>query len=117
MTKDEIGEVSAWIAASEARWAVCGGPRSDLWDDLIDWAFLELHDYQDVEPVLMTTFHLDESIQDVLEFGIYSTRFDGEHYTEFIVLLVGKYADNEAEIIRVFDKVRKNGGILEEEDP
>ena len=62
------------IVHSRCRYALTYGHECSLWHDLIDMAYLDA-DLPD-EKFLMTTWHDDEPIEDVVDFMWWNTSFD-----------------------------------------
>ncbi len=64
---------SDWIVKSEqCYWALAWGYDCSLWDDALDWSNLEFCNYElqdDEDYQLMTTWHENETLEDVMEFA------------------------------------------------
>ena len=59
--------ISAALVAQGCRYAVCAGHHCSLWDDSIDIADLERNDWEPKdENFVMTTWHNDESLEDIV---------------------------------------------------
>ena len=76
---------------SGCRYVVCGGVDCEQWHDDADVAFskLEVCSNADV-PFVMTTWHHNESIEDVVFFATCCTNFDGHDFKCLLVLVVGQ---------------------------
>ena len=87
----EQKDLSERIIASRCRYAVCFGFECSSWDGSIDYAFI----FSDPnlsppdERFVMTTWHEDESIEDVVEYLRFNTVFDEFVPKRFLVLFVG----------------------------
>jgi len=90
-TAAERDGVSKSLVDSGCRYAVCSGHESSKWDDSIDRAFLETD--PDLNPpderFVMTSFHEDESLNDVAEFFVRLTSFDGFKPAAFVLVALG----------------------------
>ena len=64
-------EVSAALVKGGCLYALAWGLNCSAWDDSVDWAFLELHDFGPYpeEDFVMTTWHADETLADTIEFA------------------------------------------------
>lgn len=92
---DEQFKLSHQLVASGCRYAVCFGYECSTWDDSIDYAYLEgdpNFDPRD-DRFVMTTWHEDESIEDVVEFFRLSTSFDDFVPRNFLLLFLGEAND------------------------
>ncbi|MCE9595633.1 MAG: hypothetical protein K8S98_15705 [Planctomycetes bacterium] len=105
ITREEQTRLSERIVRLGCRYAVCAGHGCSSWDDSIDMAHLATDanfDPPDSEFV-MTTWHDDESIEDVAEFFVRATRFEGFEPRRFLVVCLG---GDEADYVQVRDAVR-----------
>ena len=97
-------KVVATLIDSRCRYVVCGGVDCERWHDDADVAFasLEASSHANV-PFVMTTWHHNESVEDVVFFATYCTSFDDYDFKCLLVLVVGKEserADFAAQISR-----------------
>ena len=62
-----------WIVKSEqCYWALAWGHECSIWDDALDWSYLEFCNYdlpEDDDYNLMTTWHEDQTLDEVIEFA------------------------------------------------
>ncbi|AYO54872.1 DUF7684 family protein [Acinetobacter wuhouensis] len=62
-----------WIVKSkQCYWALAWGYDCSLWDDALDWSYLESCNYElpdDEDYQLMTSWHENETLEDVMEFA------------------------------------------------
>lgn len=100
ITDDERNFVSDEIIRQGCRYAVCWGHECSRWDDSIDWS--EMSRYPDFkspdERFVMTTWHEDESLDEVVEFLRWNTAFNHYDTERVLVLILGGDADVEEEL-------------------
>lgn len=64
---------SDWIVQSEqCYWAMAWGHECSIWDDALDYSYLEFCNYdlpEDDDYNFMTTWHEDQTLEDVIEFA------------------------------------------------
>lgn len=64
---------SDWIVKSEqCYWALAWGHECSIWDDALDYAYLEFCNYdlpEDDDYNFMTTWHEDQTLDEVIEFA------------------------------------------------
>ncbi len=87
--------VAVKLIDSNCRYAVCGGVNCENWHDDIDTVFVKGHqglsDAKYDAVMLMTTWHDDESLEDIAFFFVQSTRLNGkEEFENYLVLHVGE---------------------------
>lgn len=79
---------------SGCRYVVCGGVDCERWHDDADVAFVSLEASSDADvPFVMTTWHHNESVEDVVFFATYCTNFDDYDFKCLLVLVVGKESE------------------------
>jgi hypothetical protein len=63
--------VSDWLVTSGCLYMLAWGVDCSIWDDAVDWASLNEFDFGDIPPerFVMTTWHDDESIEEVFAFA------------------------------------------------
>lgn len=88
LTKEEQETLSDQIVASGCRYAVCAGHNSSSWDDSIDMADIKRNggEVRD-ENLVMTTWHDDESLEDIVFFFLNNTSF-GNFIADCLTVLV-----------------------------
>ena len=90
ITKDERSRISDEIVRSGCKYAVCWGHDCSLWDDSIDWSYLESKDFSDSnEGFVMTTWHEDDLIEDTVDFWWHNTWFEDYVSENFAVVFLG----------------------------
>lgn len=104
ITHEEQARLSERIVGLGCRYAVCVGHACSSWDDSIDMAHLATDANFDPpeSELVMTTWHDDESIEDVAEFFVRATSFDGFEPRRFLVVCLG---GDEADYVQVRDAV------------
>jgi hypothetical protein len=75
-TIDEISSVADWLISSGCRYIVCAGN-----DELV-----------------MTTWHEDETIEEVVWFWLNLTNFDDINFENYLALIIGESKEIEEEI-------------------
>ena len=91
ITNYEQNSLSEQFVSQGCRYAVCSGYQCSTWDDSIDWAALEKSNFEDNDnQFVMTTWHKDQSIDDIVFFFIRNTNYDTFTPTNFCVVILGK---------------------------
>jgi len=90
VTMDEQSAISEQLVRSGCRSAVCAGHKSSSWDDSVDWAYLDRVNYEpNDETLVMTVWHEQESVEDVVFSGLMCSDFDEHEFHRYLVLFVG----------------------------
>ncbi len=89
--RSRAGQDRDGLVASGCRYAVCSGYESWKWDDAIDLAFLDTSaDFNPPdEKFVMTSWHDQESLQEVAQFFALNTSFDFFEPAAFVIVAVG----------------------------
>lgn len=92
-TEAQRAEVARELLHVGCRYAVCGGDNCEAWHDAVDAAFVWQHadhldEARDAAPI-MTTWHADESPDEVAFFFVLNTNFDHHDFVRYLVLHVG----------------------------
>jgi hypothetical protein len=102
-------EFAAWIIADDSlpskrklqvarelieqgcRYAVCSGAEGSAWDDAVDLAYIESHpdNSRDSSEFVMTTWHDDETLEEIAAFFALNTTFDDFVPSLYIVVGIG----------------------------
>ena len=92
ISEEEQSNLSDKLVATGCRYAVCTGHECSSWDDSIDYAFIftDSNFNPPDEKFVMTTWHTDEEIEDVINFFRWGTNFDDFVPSKFLVLFVGE---------------------------
>lgn len=97
---DERHAVTDKIVRLGCRYACCAGHQCSEWHDCIDYSYL----YSDPgfsppdEKFIMTTWHEDESLEDVAFFFRMCTSIDGVVPRHFLVVILGGDAESAFEV-------------------
>jgi hypothetical protein len=101
ITNDEQNLISDQLVQTNCRYAVCAGHKCSTWDDSVDWAYLVTVNYEpNDDAFVMTSWHTDESVQDVIFFALHCTNFDDHDFQRYLVLAVGPRPDLRGAILR-----------------
>lgn len=93
LTEAQRTEVAKQLLQAGCRYVICGGRDCEFWHDAVDLEFVRQHvddseATRDAEHV-MTTWHEDESPDEVAFFFVLNTNFDDHDFERFLVLHVG----------------------------
>ncbi|MCT9979349.1 hypothetical protein M2R48_13495 [Acinetobacter sp. I-MWF] len=73
VTNDWRNQCSDWIVKSkQCYWALAWGHECSIWDDALDYSYLEFCNYdlpEDDDYNFMTTWHENQTLEDVIEFA------------------------------------------------
>lgn len=84
--------LSRWLCDNGCRYAMVWGVECSSWDDSIDHENLKQFDFGEIpeDHFVMTTWHEDESIEDVLAFAKHSAQHPSLVLDRLVVLHVGE---------------------------
>jgi hypothetical protein len=89
-TKIDLARV---LIRAGCRYAVCAGKECADWHDAFDSAYLTDHRDESAEQqdasFVMTTWHNDETADDVAFFFVWNTDFEGNEFRDYLVLHLG----------------------------
>lgn len=92
-TEAQRAVVARLLLQAGCRYVVCGGQNCEAWHDAVDAEFVRQHmdDPDEVREAVhvMTTWHADESADDVAFFFVLNTNFDDHDFVCYLVLHVG----------------------------
>lgn len=110
VTPAEQAEISRAIISSGCRFAVCFGHQCTAWHDAIDWA--SVVDAKESARLVMTTWHDDETPEEVAHFFAQNTSFEEFSAVNFGVFVLGSDPQLEARIQRTLAHLvpRRHGG-------
>jgi len=82
--------VSEWLVENGCLYMMAWGNECSLWDDSVDTANLEAHNWKHIpeEKLVTTTWHDDESIQDIFCFAMTSLPYHPNIKSTFIFDIV-----------------------------
>lgn len=108
VTAEEQAVISDAVVACGCRYAVCAGVDCSSWDTAIDLAYIATDpDFSpDDSAFVMTTWHEDESIEEIAEFLVFSATYEGfgdPPPRRYLVACVG----DEAAYVAARDAVRE----------
>jgi len=105
IAREEQEALSDQIVASGCRYAVCAGHNCESWHDSIDLADVKRNggEVRD-NNIVMTTWHDDESLEDIVFFFLNNTSFDYFSAARFVVLIVGEDGSCFGRIQREIEK-------------
>ena len=106
-TSDWQDEVSKWLVTSGCLYMMAWGPACTTWDDSVDWAVRVIYpgDETPDEKFVMTTWHDDESLEEVFWFAQFNGSFNYND-VELVNALILDISDEhrEDEMISLFDR-------------
>jgi len=90
-TEAQRSEVAKRLLQAGCRYAVCGGHNCEAWHDTVDEEFVwqHAHDPDETGDAVMTTWHTDQTPDDVAFFFVLNTKFDDHDFNHYLVLHVG----------------------------
>ena len=100
-------DVSRWLVESGCRYMMAWGIDCSSWDDSVDYADLERHDYREIpeSEFVMTTWHENESLEDVFWFAKHCALHQVHDLSDTIVLHIAA-SENQAEIERLYEQAK-----------
>jgi hypothetical protein len=107
VTDEEMQQVSDWIISSGCRYAVCAGIKCSEWHDSIDWSYIASDpNYSPPDSrFIMTSWHTDESIEEVVWFWLVLTNYDDNIFENFLLLIIGDSEDIERKIMKAASEI------------
>jgi len=99
-TSEWQDEVSDWLVNSGCLYMMAWGPRCSEWDDSVDYAMQKRFDFEEApdESFVMTTWHNNESLEEVFWFAQFCAH---DPYVELNSLIVHvSDTDRGAELLR-----------------
>ncbi len=88
---DEQKSISSTLIKTGCKYAVCAGHECSSWDDSIEIASMERYPNFEVpdDQHIMATWHENESVDDIVWFGLNLTNFDTHEFKHYLILFVG----------------------------
>lgn len=105
ITPEEQAALSTDLVNTDCRYAVCAGHDCASWDISVDLAYLEKHNYSSGENFVMTSWHEDEPIDDVIFFSLTCTNFDEHDFHHYLILTITPHPGQRAEIQRAINAI------------
>ncbi len=112
-------EISAQLVANYCRFMLAWGINASSWDDSVDYAFLATNpDYNPPDDRhVITTWHDDETIEDVIWFALLNASFDSHDFHDYLALVIGTNAEIEAELLATIRRRLVSPTESEQSDP
>ena len=107
VSPEEQTRISAEIVASGCRYVVCFGNRCSSWDDSIDLA--SVYAGKEEEGFVMTTWHADDTPEDVAFFFWHNTSFGEFSAARMGALFIGCNPRVEAALRTALTALHENG--------
>jgi len=82
-TLDERAALARALVTSNCGYAVCAGMESEAWHDMVD------ETREEADRFLMTTWHDNEPLEDVVNFFVWNTDYEENVFTRFLIVVVG----------------------------
>ncbi len=98
--------LSEEIVRTSCRYAVCTGFYCSEWDDSIDEAYVGSDPNFDPpdERFVMTTWHENETLNDVVEYFRWNTVFDDFVPDKFLIMVIGPTQALQYELLELVEK-------------
>ena len=101
ITKDERASLAEQMVAQGCRYAVCAGFDCSLWDDAIDMASVMTEiDGSPQHGFVMTTWHENEPLEEVVEFFKKWALIDNEPPAQRVAILLGEDPARRSELLQ-----------------
>lgn len=100
VSAEEQALLSERLVRTGCRYAVCFGPESSSWDDSIDMVSVMDEINGRGTPFVVTTWHDEEPLSDVVEYFARLAKFDDWSPPEYVVLVLGGSGQLEGEVRR-----------------
>ena len=106
ITNDERDALSEEIVQQGCRYAVCTGSQCSKWDDSIDIAFIasDPNFSPPEERFIMTTWHENESMEDISDFFRWNTAFDSFVPRHYLAIIIGGDTENAQHVRSAIDR-------------
>lgn len=99
ITGDEFMSIARQLVGSGCRYAIASGHESSLWDEAVDYAYLETCNYEPRdEGFVMTAWEEEDSMEDIAHGFVWCTRFDEWEPKEWVIVAVGHGPDGPAAV-------------------
>ena len=100
ISADDQYALSLALVRAGCRYAVCIGHNCSTWDDSIDYANMEVDPELTDAKFVMTTWHENDTPDQIANFFLNCTTFDDNVFTNFLILSVGPNGTMLADITR-----------------
>jgi len=102
ITPNKQAEISAELVQRDCRYVLAWGHNATSWDDSVDMAFISTD--ADFNPPsdrhVMTTWHDNDTIADVIWFAIHNTNFNSHDFRDYLALMIGTNPDIESDVLQ-----------------
>ena len=82
--------VSLALVRFGCRYAVCMGHDCSSWDDSVDYANIEFEPGLTPDKFVMTTWHDDDTVDEIANFFLNCTAYARKTFNNFLVLSIGR---------------------------
>lgn len=111
VSKDKQNEISDWLVATGCLYMMAWGPDCSSWDDSVDASNCEQFNYESIpeESFVMTTWHENESLDEVFWFAQNSTdeACDGTPIDHTLILHVS-VTDKRNKLLAAYEKCKED---------
>lgn len=93
--------VSAWLVDSGCLYMIAWGRECSAWDDAVDWANLEAHNFGDIpeDALVMTSWHDNERLAEALWFAGQVAQHSEVELTDTLIVHVSPSPEPERLLI------------------
>lgn len=89
ISSDDQYAVSLALVRAGCRYAVCIGHNCSMWDDSVDWAYLEVAPEPKDETFVMTSWHENDTPEEIAHFFMNCMNFGNNVFENYLVLSLG----------------------------
>ena len=100
ISADDQYALSLALVRLGCRYAVCIGHNCSTWDDSVDYANMEVDPELSDSKFVMTTWHENDTPDQIANFILNCTTFEDKEFTNFQILSVGQNDELLADITR-----------------
>ena len=100
ISPDDQYALSLALVREGCRYAVCIGHNCSTWDDSVDYANMEVDPGLTDSKFVMTTWHENDTPDQIANFFLNCTTFGDNVFTHFLILSVGQNDELLADIAR-----------------
>jgi hypothetical protein len=91
ITPEEQASLSKDLVVTGCRYALCSGDDGSIWDDSVDAAMGD-------DVFFLTTWHDDDTLEDVIHYGLINTMADEYDFRQILILFLGHDEELRAEV-------------------
>lgn len=106
ITPEQQANISEQLVERDCRYMLAWGFNAISWDTSVDIAFINTDpDFSPPEDRhVMTTWHDDESIDDVVWFALTNTNFDFHEFHNYLAVVIGRNQAIESEVVASIER-------------